>query len=212
MKKCLIALVTVITLVGCNNIIQSSNPVKAPYQQGVDANPSEVFADMNELAQNTPIVIVGQVKTEGKAFDYKGINFYESTIQIKDIYRDHDNSLSKGDTITLLQNDVGELDPLVKKNEKVLFFLKNYEGPVIDDAYRFMGLYQGHYKVKKDGEIVAVGSKKLEGVEGLLTSDLNAMLEDSPYVPIELDVMTAEEIEKANEEERKLKEEHDNNN
>ena len=61
------------------------------------------------------------------------------------------DDLEKGDTITLLQTYVEE-DPIVEKNDEVLLYLKKYDGPVIKDAYRIVGLMQGHFKLDKDGK------------------------------------------------------------
>ncbi|KOP81324.1 hypothetical protein AMS60_01740 [Bacillus sp. FJAT-21945] len=55
-------------------------------------------------------------------------------------------------------------------------FLKKYEGPVIEDAYRLMGLHQGHYKIDKEGEIYPVGENKLKEISNLIEiSNLNVL-------------------------------------
>lgn len=227
MKKWIIGLVAIVGLTGCNTLTNNSTPAEPSEQSNIDTvvdskskgsldiNPTEVFKDVQELATNTPTVIIGKVKNESEAFEYKGVTFYKSQVEIKDIYRDNEKVLSKNETITLLQNDIGDVDPLVKKNEKVLLFLKKYEGPVIEDAYRLVGLYQGHYKVDKDGEIITVGSKNLDKVKGtdqLSLNSLDTILEENTYIPLKRNPMTKEEIEEQNENERKLEEELQKNN
>lgn len=174
----------------------------------LDIIPSEIFSDMSELATRSSLVVVGQVKTSSEPFEYGSVTFFESQIQIKDLYRDANNGLTKNDTITLLQNDIEEIDPLVKKGEKVLLFLKKYEGPVIDDAYRIVGLYQGHFKVDSTGNLITVGNKnshkiKTDSKSNNLSS-LDEVLENSPYVEEESTVMTDEEIDAFNEEQKRL--------
>lgn len=234
MKKLIIGVVAAIGLAGCNTTEESfvgqnskddvESMVNVSYVQSQDEHavgsldivPSEIFNNVNELAESSPIVIVGQVKSDRKSFEYSSVTFFESRIQVKDIYRDTEGKLNKNGTITLLQNDIYEVDPVVKKGEKVLLFLKKYEGPVIADAYRIIGLYQGHYKVSNEGKLVAVGNQKehkLKDIDTFELSTLEKVLENSPYVQVNIGVpRTEEEIEAANEKEKQLQEEYSNNN
>jgi YHS domain-containing protein len=227
MKKCIIGLVAILGLTGCNTLSNVPTPSELTEQNAIDTtgdskskgsldiNPTEVFEYVQELATYTPTVIIGQVENNSEEFEYKGVTFYKSQVKIKDIFRDNEQVLSKNGKVTLLQNDIGDIDPLVKKNEKVLLFLKKYEGPVIEDAYRLVGLYQGQYKVGKDGTIAPVGGKysnKIKGINELNLDNLDTILKESPYVQLKRDPMTKEEIKEQNAKERKFEEEHQKNN
>lgn len=237
MKKLIIGIVAILGLAGCNNgeeysakqnnvdiaKVESKNNGAQSHDEhshGENANgsmdivPTEVFNDINDLAEGAPVVIVGQIKTDSKSFEYSSAIFFESQVQVKDIYRDSQGELKKNGTITLLQNDIDEVDPIVKKGEKVLLFLTKYEGPVIEDAYRVVGLYQGHFKVNKDGKLVTVGNQnphQVKGVNQFELSSLDSILENNPYVPEEFDPMTDKEIEEENAKERELEEQYKNN-
>lgn len=134
---------------------------------------------------------------------------------IEDINLYNEGTLTKNGTITLLQNDIYEVDPTVKKGEKVLLFLKKYEGPVIENAYRIVGLYQGHFKVNNEGNLVTVGNKNPHQINNINQFELNSLdkiVENNPYVPEESVRKTDEEIEAENEKERQLQEEFYKNN
>jgi molybdopterin converting factor small subunit len=221
MKKWIIGIFAIVSLVGCNttsDLTETNNAsdsgVVSPSQGSVgslDINPKEIFTDVEDMATLTPIVIVGQVKSESESFDYSQATFFKAEVQIKEIYRDTENALKKGDTITLLQDDIVSVNPLVKKNEKVLLFLKKYKGPVIEDAYRTLGSYQGHFKINKDGDIIVVGDKnehRVKDANSLSLETLDEVLADTPYVPLETKPMTKEEIEEGNKKEKELEEKH----
>lgn len=229
MKKLIIGIVAVLGLTGCNNAgeyLDKQNNVDVPKseieknssvsqgeentQGSLDIIPTDVFNTINELAESSPVVVVGQIKNNGKPFEYSSATFFEFQVQVKSIYRDTEGVLTKNGTITLLQNDIDEVDPLVKKGEKVLLFLTKYEGPVIENAYRIVGLYQGHFKIDNSGNLITVGNKnphKIEKTTIPKLSSLDKVLENNPYVPEELTPMTDEEIEAGNENEKRLLEE-----
>lgn len=112
---------------------------------------TEHYYSLDELAEATPTVVSGKLDGKSEKIEYKGITFIKSEIKLKEVYRDYFDDLEKGDTITLLQTYVEE-DPIVEKNDEVLLYLKKYDGPVIKDAYRIVGLMQGHFKLDKDGK------------------------------------------------------------
>lgn len=112
------------------------------------------FQTLEDLAEASPIVITAQTKEKGKTFTYSDVEFVKTKIEVKDILRDETKLLKKDESITLLQT-YGKEDPPVKKYEKVLLFLEQYEGKVIDGlAYTVNGLEQGHFKIK-NGEIIS---------------------------------------------------------
>lgn len=131
---------------------------------------------------------------------------------MQSVYRDVSHELTQTETIPLLQNDMKE-DPLVKRGETVLLYLQRYEGPVIENAYRIVGLQQGHFKVSRTGTLTSVGESNLYQKSGLSAelSELETLLQDNPYVAEKNDVMTDEEIEAFNENEERLLEESQQN-
>lgn len=169
---------------------------------------TESFRHIDDLATRSPVVIVGKVSSHPRSFEYHSVTFFESDIHVQRVYRDVSHELKQTDTIPLLQNDMEE-DPLVRRGENVLLYLQKYEGPVIEHAYRIVGLQQGHFKVNRAGTLTSVGESNLYQESGRSAdlSKLEALLKDNPYMAEQNDVMTDEDIEAFNETQERLLEE-----
>ncbi|WP_214694846.1 hypothetical protein [Exiguobacterium sp. s160] len=169
---------------------------------------TESFRHIDDLATRSPVVIVGKVSSHPRSFEYHSVTFFESDIHVQRVYRDVSHELKQTDTITLLQNDMEE-DRLVRQGENVLLYLQKYEGPVIESAYRIVGLQQGHFKVNRAGTLTSVGESNLyqESRRSADLSKLETLLKDNPYMAEQNDVMTDEDIEAFNETQERLLEE-----
>ncbi|MBR3063819.1 MAG: hypothetical protein IKG65_15725, partial [Exiguobacterium sp.] len=143
MKKWMIGMLSVVVIAG---YIMFSEMLKE--ENTSDLAVTESFRHIDDLATSSPIVIVGKVRSAPKPFTHQSVTFFESHIQVQRVYRDVNGQLKSADTITLLQNDMEE-DPLVKRDETVLLYLQRYEGPVMENAYRIVGLQLGHFKVNR---------------------------------------------------------------
>ena len=203
MKKWMIGMLSVVVIAG---YIMFSEMLKE--ENTSDLAVTESFRHIDDLATSSPIVIVGKVSSAPEPFTHQSVTFFESHIQVQRVYRDVNGQLKSADTITLLQNDMEE-DPLVKRDETVLLYLQRYEGPVMENAYRIVGLQLGHFKVNRTGTLTSVGKPNLYQESGLSAdlSKLETLLKDHPYVAEKNDVMTDEEIEAFNENEVRLLEE-----
>lgn len=203
MKKWMIGMLSVVVIAG---YIMFSEMLKE--ENTSDLAVTESFQHIDDLATSSPIVIVGKVRSAPKPFTHQSVTFFESHIQVQRVYRDVNGQLKSADTITLLQNDMEE-DPLVKRDETVLLYLQRYEGPVMENAYRIVGLQLGHFKVNRTGTLTSVGKPNLYQESGLSAdlSKLETSLKDNPYVEERNEVMTDEEIEAFNENEERLLEE-----
>lgn len=178
-KKIVVRLILTLIMLGgsmyiCQTVIfenyETSSAITTDYQ------------DLEDLAQATPIVITAQAKNKGEIFTYHDVEFVKTKIQVQDILRDETKLLKKGENITLLQTYVKE-DPTVKRNEKVLLFLEQYEGKVIDElAYTVNGLEQGHFKIK-NGEIISKSknSKIKDNTKGKNLDDTKQVLRTISY-------------------------------
>lgn len=203
MKKWMIGMLSVVVIAG---YIMFSEMLKE--ENTSDLAVTESFRHIDDLATSSPIVIVGKVRSAPKPFTHQSVTFFESHIQVQRVYRDVNGQLKSADTITLLQNDMEE-DPLVKRDETVLLYLQRYEGPVMENAYRIVGLQLGHFKVNRTGTLTSIGKPNLYQESGLSAdlSKLETSLKDNPYVEERNEVMTDEEIEAFNENEERLLEE-----
>lgn len=203
MKKWMIGMLSVVVIAG---YIMFSEMLKEENTR--DLAVTESFRHIDDLATSSPIVIVGKVRSAPKPFTHQSVTFFESHIQVQRVYRDVNGQLKSADTITLLQNDMEE-DPLVKRDETVLLYLQRYEGPVMENAYRIVGLQLGHFKVNRTGTLTSVGKPNLYQESGLSAdlSKLETSLKDNPYVEERNEVMTDEEIRAFNENEVRLFEE-----
>ncbi|MCM3280033.1 hypothetical protein M3591_05725 [Exiguobacterium sp. MER 193] len=203
MKKWMIGMLSVVVIAG---YIMFSEMLKE--ENTSDLAVTESFRHIDDLATSSPIVIVGKVSSAPKPFTHQLVTFFESHIQVQRVYRDVNGQLKSADTITLVQNDMEE-DPLVKRDETVLLYLQRYEGPVMENAYRIVGLQLGHFKVTRTGTLTSVGKPNLYQESGLSAdlSKLETSLKDNPYVEERNEVMTDEEIRAFNENEVRLFEE-----
>ncbi|MBG0918206.1 hypothetical protein IR194_01445 [Exiguobacterium sp. PBE] len=203
MKKWMIGMLSVVVIAG---YIMFSEMLKE--ENTSDLAVTESFRHIDDLATSSPIVIVGKVSSAPKPFTHQSVTFFESHIQVQRVYRDVNGQLKSADTITLLQNDMEE-DPLVKRDETVLLYLQRYEGPVMENAYRIVGLQLGHFRVNRTGTLTSVGKPNLYQESGLSAdlSKLETSLKDNPYVEERNEVMTDEEIRAFNENEVRLFEE-----
>lgn len=203
MKKWMIGMLSVVVIAG---YIMFSEMLKE--ENTSDLAVTESFRHIDDLATSSPIVIVGKVRSAPKPFTHQSVTFFESHIQVQRVYRDVNGQLKSADTITLLQNDMEE-DPLVKRDETVLLYLQRYEGPVMENAYRIVGLQLGHFKVNRTGTLTSVGKPNLYQESGLSAdlSKLETSLKNNPYVEERNEVMTDEEIRAFNENEVRLFEE-----
>ncbi|MDG5788063.1 hypothetical protein QA612_11230 [Evansella sp. AB-P1] len=108
--------------------------------------------------------------------------------------------------LTLLQIDLGDHDPLIN-NKPALLFLVKYEGPVIDDAYRLVGLGQGHFEIQ--GNEFTAKLDKSHSVNMHRTFDetnIDKLLKSNPYIAkfSETQPMSEEEIDKLNKREKEM--------
>ncbi|QHQ63300.1 hypothetical protein Ana3638_23075 [Anaerocolumna sedimenticola] len=105
---------------------------------------------LEDLTNNSSIVVEATVNNEQEEIDYSGITFTLSEIKINNIIKG--DNLLKNDTVLLLQTNSYE-DPVVEKGSKKILFLNKYEGPIVENAYVCTGLYQGNFTVNEDNTI-----------------------------------------------------------
>lgn len=158
----------------------------------------EYYEDLEQLSASSPLVISGSVAADTEEIVYDDLKFYTTKIEINKLYRGIDG-VSEGDSITLLQSDILE-DPLVEEGKDQILFLKKYQGPIVENAYRLVGLKQGHFTLNSDGKVypVSVNLEKrskaknnnhnLVGVEadtasGIELTELENILEKKEYIP-----------------------------
>lgn len=196
----------IVLLAACNETQNFST------EPEIDINASDVSlvetaSTLEDLAELSPVVITAKASGVNEEFVYKDVTFYKTKVKVKDVLRDEDNVLTKNSEITILQNDV-DVDPRIKKNESVLLYLVKYKEPVIEDAYRIVGLMQGHFKFNDDGTITskATNSNISKNTSNKDLKDVKTSLDKVPYVDLTREPRTQEEIDKLNEAERQLPE------
>jgi len=147
-----------------------------PNQVG-DAELVENYGSIDDLIMDSPIIVIGTVDSKNDEFIYSEVTFALTKFKVETIIRG-----VVSDNINILQTKIYE-DPLLKKGDKMVLFLVQYEGPVTEDAYRMKGLYQGQYKIEgtkviKNNENTLTGDAVLENIETLI-SRINAI----GYIP-----------------------------
>lgn len=80
-----------------------------------------------------------------------GVSFVRSKISVYEVLQ---GDIQPNEEIWLLQTKLKQ-DPIVRKGEQLLLFLEKYDGPVVqEDAYVSVGLYQGHYMITAEAELL----------------------------------------------------------
>ncbi len=143
MKKIIILLIIILSLCGCSNKIDKDNSV-------VDVELAETPSSFEELLEQSPVILEAKVLENPESFNYKDQTYYLSKIKVIDLLRDSDALINEKDEILLFQNDLGDIDPLVNKNENILCCLVKIEVPGYENVYRTVGLYKGKFKVEND--------------------------------------------------------------
>ena len=101
----------------------------------------ENYQSIDELIQDSPIIVVGTVDSPNEEFVYGEATFALTRFKVEQVIRG-----IVPDEINILQTKMNE-DPFLKNGDKMVLFLVKYEGPVTKNAYRTKGLYQGQYKI-----------------------------------------------------------------
>lgn len=189
----LFIIILAFSLTGCSMIEMGSTELAFEY------------SSFDELAKVTPLVVTGKVSGESEEFEYKGVTFVKTQIKIKDFYRNN-YGLDKGEEITILQTYT-EQDPIINKNDELLFFLDEYEGPIISEAYIINGAMYGQFKIKNN-KIYSKAEKNTLMYKNYSTGatfdDLIIALNKTPYELYSKEKKTQEEIEREIMEEEKL--------
>lgn len=150
----IVCLFSLFTLVSCNSSTQSGEGELIENYQSID-----------DLIKDSPIIVVGTVDSPNEEFIYIEATFALTKFRVEQVVRG--NVL---DEINILQTKVNQ-DPFLKQGDRMILFLKKYEGPVAKDAYRMMGLYQGQYKIVGTA-VIKNENNKLTGDEFLQNLDI----------------------------------------
>lgn len=117
---------------------------------GIHVKRSEGFSSWEEIAQDSPFIIIAEVglRIDTAVVDgAEGLRFPITELRVTNAIK---GDISIGDSIRLIQTaDIAE-DPLVSEGECVLLFLERFSGPQTDDpdTYVCNGLFDGHYIIQ----------------------------------------------------------------
>lgn len=126
----------------------------------VDVEMVDNYGSIDDLIKDSPIIVIGTVDSKNNEFIYGEVPFALTKFKVETIIRG-----AVSDTINILQTKT-YMDPFLKKGDRMVLFLVQYEGPITKDAYVMKGLYQGQYKIEGD-EIIKNEDNKLTGDEVL---------------------------------------------
>lgn len=126
------------------------------------AEVEEHYKSLESLVYDSTLVAVVKAKDEPEEISYKGATFITNQLDVKEVILGDENLEQQN--IKLLEIGMGPTDlNVVNGPDKFLLFLEKYEGPVTDNAYSVNGVYQGKFRVKKDGSL-EYGGKSVQGV------------------------------------------------
>ncbi|MBP1999991.1 hypothetical protein J2Z69_001010 [Paenibacillus shirakamiensis] len=115
----------------------------------VSGDLNKVFKTVSDLKNNAPLIIEAEV-VKGTSFEYNHVIFTKNNLLVKKVYK---GDLQGKQNIDILETGgisdnkefVLEGNPVSKPGEKLVLFLKKYDGPVTEDAYTIEGAYQGKF-------------------------------------------------------------------
>lgn len=104
------------------------------------------YADnVHNLTHDSSLVIVGNATDETNKYIFEEENLIKTKVKISKVLKGQFGE----ENIQILQT-VSPNDPTIQPDEEVILFLNKYDGPICDNCYICVGLYQGHYKIENN--------------------------------------------------------------
>ena len=132
-------IISIIITIATSSIKLSKNRIMAGSAKSFKLDSIE------QLVENSPLIIIGEVKGKKDAIKENKVSYKVSEVEISEILKG--NTLFDNETLQIMQMSVSQ-DPVVKEGEKVLLFLEKYKGASVENGYVCVGLGQGYYKIK----------------------------------------------------------------
>lgn len=149
--------------------IESKNnaPEPSEFTESFDA-PVEVvkkFTSLNELVSDSKLIALVQPLPQeiSEAPKYKGLLFSVTPMKLLKVLKGQE---PEGTNINVLQFIGGQVQgklrgfdgkELMNNKQKYFLFLDRYEGPLANDAWVVIGVWQGRLVVRGDGSLAYVG-------------------------------------------------------
>ncbi|CAH8717647.1 hypothetical protein M5W83_10635 [Paenibacillus thiaminolyticus] len=115
--------------------------------------------DTIQQLENDAELIVEAHAEKSKSFKHKSVIFTLSDVQVKQVYK---GSVKPNEIIQVLEtggvynNILHTFDDnkAIRSGDNALLFLKKYKGPVAQDAYTVLGVYQGKFNIDSNGVLL----------------------------------------------------------
>lgn len=170
MKKFLFftAIFTFVIAIGINGMTNKTNNTE--YKPVTHGKIDFAAKNLDDLIANSDAIVEAVATSDNSSLQYLKANFVQTKLDVKKVFKGIE--IIDGKQVTLLQTQMVE-DPIVNPGERVLLFLKRYEGPITSEkAFISQGLYQGHYKIK--GEDIEPSFNLLEPAINSSKSAINS--------------------------------------
>ncbi|MFB9328115.1 hypothetical protein ACFFSY_19480 [Paenibacillus aurantiacus] len=138
-------------------------------QEGGPSQLETYFTSLDELTSRANDIVEVDILDQQETVEYGGVVF---TISAAKVISAQKGNLTPDAVIKVLEtggvmSDGQEFKfngiPVAKKKDKLFLFLEAYKGPITQDAYVPIGVYQGKFKVEKDEVIqLAPSEEKLK--------------------------------------------------
>lgn len=115
------------------------------------------YESIDDLIKDSPIIVIGTVDSDNNEFIWGEVPFALTKFKIETTIRG-----TVSDTINILQTKTHE-DPFLRRGDRMILFLTQYEGSITEDAYVLKGLYQGQYTIE--------GTRVIKNKDNKLTGD-----------------------------------------
>lgn len=107
----------------------------------------EYYKNLEDLVESSDLIVEVKSKDDPQDFVFKNAHFTTNLVNVKEVV--------KGD-VTLENQDIKLLqfsNIAIENNKKFLLFLKQYVGPVTENAYIVSGVYQGRFEISNDSDL-----------------------------------------------------------
>lgn len=128
-----------------------------------------IYSSVEELKNDAEFMVDIRVNST-QSLQYKEVVFTLSEVNVNQVY----SGMLNTKNITILEtggiynnrNHTFNGNEALKTGDEAVLFIKKYEGPVAQDVYVILGVYQGKFSLK-DGDEIIPSKEVMPGLESL---------------------------------------------
>lgn len=141
----LMACVTIVAAVAIALCIFNWSFISKTFLASASTKISYYADNVSSLTHDSTLVITGTATDETNKYIFEEENLIKTKVKITKVLKGRFDD----ENIQILQI-VCDNDPRIEPGEEVVLFMNKYDGPICDNCYICVGLYQGHYKIENN--------------------------------------------------------------